>query len=325
MPDPVVGGLGVVPPMVRGTKYHGLVYPPPPPKIQFIGKHIKKTNGIPPPPRIQIVDPHMTDRRRMAAADMQSMQTMIDRLHDDNRNDALMTLREKRRLDRHFRLETIAETYGVGQYAQDSFEVSDVKDDEGFGFHLSTKCTLFVGSNNQVFELCIGSNGIDIRHLDRIQSEQGANLTVNETNDGYLDYMDFELMKYGLMANVTPIDLMNKDLIGCHHLQTRRFIYDFDTNHRRQCWDSLYELQLCLQLEDDQMQMNIVSEHAEKSERSRTFQFSKDSDWIAVTIANNDAETIRKCTSVFDAKICLQLRMSVYTAIVFTYSPEISI
>merc|ERR1719474_1525476 len=114
MPPPVEGGLGAVPPMAPRSPLDDAVWPPPPPRIQLLDSGLlssKPSSGAPNAPDISLVSP---DRRRLG----HRVQAVIDGIHADNDYDAVMTKPERRRLDRILRLEEMAKTYGVGEYAE---------------------------------------------------------------------------------------------------------------------------------------------------------------------------------------------------------------
>merc|ERR1711923_492586 len=50
-------------------------------------------------------------------------------------------------------------------------------------------------------------------------------------------------------ASIQPF-LSNEELMHCYRLESRQFVYDEDSNHLRQCWQSIYEFEICLEPEE---------------------------------------------------------------------------
>merc|ERR1719499_1631299 len=157
---------------------------------------------------------------------------------------------------------------------------------------------------------------------------------MNHTDDEYVNYMEYEQMKYTLFENGTlPIELGHNGIIHGYHLRERVFVYDSDSNHQRQCWDSIYELRLCLEYindgDRDDMLMEVMAPCVEgRVQMTESCLFSVDLQWDEVNLIQNreSTETIRKCMHAFEAKVCLErttpdkalgLSCDVYKATVF--------
>ena len=255
------------------------------------------------------------------------------------------------------------DTFGVGDYEE--------YEEEG----IETKCTFFTTLSG-LFEMCVHSKGIDIKKYikNEIKSYNGSqthilnNMTHSHSNVsspslsildiddnmddeyGYLNYMEYEDLKYRLAIKYDNVTSMMKtervvgdgdhddvddeleelgsfmqtnDEIDSYHLKLTNFVYDFDSNHNKQCWKYLYEFEICLQHQqnndnDDDMMIEIIKSNLNIILPSKSIHFKDDSEWDEINIIHGNQENkeiIKKCIHFFDAKICIECSKDMEMAI----------
>ena len=192
------------------------------------------------------------------------------------------------------------------------------------------KCLWFY-NDAQVYQLCIGINGLEVKQFVKAERKETlpviakddneTTFSLNVTEDDYLNFMEYENLKYKVTSEMdgdaetreTAIRsfLKNQDLTHCYHLRARQFVYDQDSNHRRQCWDSMYEFELCLETEDHDGRPDMILETVPFGDVlggiSHSRSFLDDTQWDEVNALNDDSNenTITKCCHAFAARICL--------------------
>merc|ERR1712087_1048715 len=131
--------------------------------------------------------------------------------------------------------------------------------------------------------------------------------------------------------------------MGSHsyHLKTRTFAFDSTSNHRRQCFRSLYQFTLCLEsIDDDTGQRDMVLEvispdsiedmsvSGTESRYSHAFEDDRQWDSVSKIMGLSKDETV-KCTHHFESRICLERSVSSqaivsYVASVYIHEVELS-
>lgn len=254
-------------------------------------------------------------------------QNMIDKIHDDNNNDNKMPRKRRQKLNKNIDEYMEIDTFGIGDYQQ-----YDKEEDA-----MDAKCTFF-SSFYGLFEMCINSKGIDIKKYitntikkyndsqTNILNDSNISSNVNDEQYGYLNYMEYEDLKYRLAMkydNITSliVDDTNIDEIGSlieshdeidsYHLKLTNFVYDFDSSHNKQCWKYLYEFEICLQRDDDDMMLEISKSNLNIILPTKSIHFKHDSEWNEINLI--DGNIIKKCIHYFDAKICIECKTEIET------------
>ena len=288
--------------------------------------------------------------------EMDDPQEFIDALHD--RDDGRIPWKKRLEMDMNMDEFMEMDTFGVGEF-------DDLGDDEDDDIDIDIKCTFF-SSLHGLFELCIDSEGIDVKKYlkKRVKGFDDRNdgkvvYVKNMTNSsglveneddwyddddyGYLNYMEYEDLKYKLAVRYDNITMTNLDYndndrdneykddaldesenddIDNYHLRLDSFIYDFDSNHNKQCWKYLYEFSLCFEPQhnddnDDNEEYDMLIEIS-KSRKivfpSKFIRFNNDLEWDEINLIHNTEENrkiITKCIHIFDAKICIECRKEI--------------
>eukprot|EP01084_Bolivina_argentea_P042369 78128_1 len=249
-------------------------------------------------------------RRVMEGGFEQDVQGEIDLIHDlDDGYDEIpkgklielgMNMDDQQMLD----------TFGVGDYGGDEF--------------VNVKCKLF-GGDYGLFEMCIDERGIDVKRYMYVNNESGSGGdgyygNVSDVSGYYMGYMEYEDFKYKRVLRYENgslnVGFNGDDDVDSYHLVLMEFVYDFDSNHNRQCWKYLYEFEICMVMELDgyyengKMVMEIVKENNKIVFPSKMVRFYNDIEWNEINKLYDDKGENRmvviKCIHMFDAKICIK-------------------
>ena len=274
-------------------------------------------------------------RNRRSRNRWRSAQVAVDRIHEENDYDARITKKTTRQLDKRRDDEELATTYALGEYEEDMSHI-----DEDLAMDDLVKCTMFY-NNTRVYQLCIDHDGLTVKEFIRAERKEMISviathdndtlLSLNVTEDDYLNFMEYEDLKYkvtsamggdegsGLYSQSAIVGIQSylegEDFMHCYHLESRQFVYDPDSNHRRQCWTSIYEFELCLEMEDREDRPDIVLQAIPPSNGGTlaTYSFADDLQWDEVNVIedNTNEHVIAKCTHAFAARICLEETASI--------------
>ena len=204
----------------------------------------------------------------------------------------------------------------------DDEEVEEEYDaDVGFD-DIDRKCTFFNGLNGAGFyELCIDAKGIDIRRY--IKKEVAPYSDHNDNwngslvvlNDSYLNYMEYEDLKYKLAMNyddgslhVLDNEEMNEQM-DSYQLSSTQFVYDLYADERIQCMQNLNQFELCMELkdEDNNMKIEIIKSRKIVFPSKVLSFYEHDTEWDEITKEYRENMVIdTKCVHVFEAKRCIE-------------------
>jgi len=246
------------------------------------------------------------------------------------------------------RLEDNEEDWFDGHFDDDDADDDDDNDadndDDDDDEDMKRKCTFFTSSSG-LFEMCIDENGVDVKRFTRSETyglesdsllsassppPNMTNMSASLREEPYLSYMEYETFKYqtalqygcALSVELTtdPDDISDDDLesymlafedkIDSYHLNFYRFVYDFDSNHRRQCNRFQHHFELCMQFDVSANETMIEVIRRTIMYPSKLLTFSDDSQWNEISTVHNEmnVQIVNKCTHLVesDMKLCIE-------------------
>merc|ERR1712228_1060933 len=188
------------------------------------------------------------------------------------------------------------EMFDDEQYDDEYDEEEEYDENEDYD-DIDVKCTFFNGLNGFGFyEMCIDGKGVDIkRYIKKEETVYNDAYEWNGSlvlNDSYLNYMEYEELKYKLAMKhddkalyVIDNEMMN-DQIGSYRLLLTQFVYDLFDNDKIQCQQYTNHFELCMELneDDNNMMIEIIKAYQE------------------------NLVIYAKCIHIFGAKLCIECK-----------------